>query len=121
MSLRAATAVSTTTTAASTSTPATTTYRPATVPEQEKDERRRRSGSFIPLEAAVQSTSPSKSSRLSRLFGAPPVSSAARVYRDVKGSAATNAASAATSAAAPSLSRSKGPVVIEHTLSLSDL
>lgn len=103
--------------ASTTSKAATTTYRPAAVSEQEKNERRR-SGSFIPLEPPVQPASPAKSSRLSRLFGAPPVSPAARVF---KGSAATNAASVADSAVASSLSRSKGPVVIEHTLSLSDL
>lgn len=113
-----------TTTSATTSSAPATTYRPAVVSEQEKDERRRRSGSFIPLEPAVKpaTASPSKSSRLSRLFGAPPVSSATPTYADVKDSFAAKAASTA-SAAASSLSRSKGPVVIEHshTLTLSDL
>lgn len=118
----------TTTTATSTamtasSAPATTS-RPAVVSDQEKDERRRRSGSFIPLESTGKpvTASPSKSSRLSRLFGAPPVSAATPTYADVKDSFAARAASAAT-AAVSSLSRSKGPVVIEHshTLTLSDL
>ncbi|KAF9133157.1 hypothetical protein BGX30_012399 [Mortierella sp. GBA39] len=121
----------TTTTTTTATTPATTassapaaTYRPAVVSEQGKDERRRRSGSFIPLEPAVKpaTASPSKSSRLSRLFGAPPVSAATSTYADVKDSFAARAASTA-SAAVSSLSRSKGPVVIEHshTLTLSDL
>lgn len=113
-----------TTTATTTPSAPATTYRLTAVPEQEKDERRRRSGSFIPLEPAVKpaAASPSNSSRLSRLFGAPPVSSATPTYADVKDSFAARAASAA-SAAASSLSRSKGPVVIEHshTLTLSDL
>ncbi|KAG0206371.1 hypothetical protein BGX33_007456 [Mortierella sp. NVP41] len=71
----------------------------------DKDERRRRSGSFIPLEPVK--ASPPKSSRLSRLFGAPPVSSASSVSGPTKELSV--------------LSRSKGPVVIEHTLSVNDL
>ncbi|KAF9537695.1 hypothetical protein EC957_007798 [Mortierella hygrophila] len=119
-----ATTTTATTAATTTSSAPVTTYRPAVVSEQGKDERRRRSGSFIPLEPAVKpaTASPSKSSRLSRLFGAPPVSAATTTYADVKDSFAARAASTA-SAAASSLSRSKGPVVIEHshTLTLSDL
>ncbi|KAG0278565.1 hypothetical protein BGZ95_003702 [Linnemannia exigua] len=117
-----ATAAGTTTsTIASTkSAPTLSTYRPVTASGQEKEERRRRSGSFIPLEPATKPTSsstlsPSKSSRLSRLFGAPPVSSATKLYGDVKDSGTTATASSS------SLARSKGPVVIEHTLTLSDL
>ncbi|KAF9128210.1 hypothetical protein BG015_004376 [Linnemannia schmuckeri] len=121
--LPAPTTTATATTAATTPSSAPATYRPVVTSEQEKDERRRRSGSFIPLEPAVKpAPSPSKSSRLSRIFGAPPVSTATPVYADAKDSFAARAASAA-SAAASSLSRSKGPVIIEHThtLTLSDL
>ncbi|KAG0061077.1 hypothetical protein BGZ89_011761 [Linnemannia elongata] len=125
--LPASTATTTTTatsTAMTASSAPATTSRPAVVSDQEKDERRRRSGSFIPLESTDKpvTASPSKSSRLSRLFGAPPVSAATPTYADVKDSFAARAASAAT-AAVSSFSRSKGPVVIEHshTLTLSDL
>ncbi|KAF9326628.1 hypothetical protein BGZ91_001847 [Linnemannia elongata] len=125
--LPAPTATTTTTitsTAMTASSAPATSSRPAVVSDQEKDERRRRSGSFIPLESTGKpvTASPSKSSRLSRLFGAPPVSAATPTYADVKDSFAARAASAAT-AAVSSLSRSKGPVVIEHshTLTLSDL
>ncbi|KAF8933727.1 hypothetical protein BGZ47_010742 [Haplosporangium gracile] len=117
------TTIATAATAAATPSSAPATYRPAVVSEHEKDERRRRSGSFIPLEPAVKpAPSPSKSSRLSRIFGAPPVSTETPVYADVKDSFAARTASA-VSAAASSLSRSKGPVIIEHThtLTLSDL
>ncbi|KAF9924204.1 hypothetical protein FBU30_005799 [Linnemannia zychae] len=93
-----------------TSIPSSSAYIPANVPSQEKDENRRRSGSFIPLDIG-SNLSPQKSSRLSKLFGAPPVSAAVRVYNDGKDSAATKS----------TLSRSKGPVVIQHTLTLSDL
>ncbi|KAF9899186.1 hypothetical protein EC991_009341 [Linnemannia zychae] len=110
-----ATTTITSTTPAAETAPPSTTYRATTALGQEKEERRRRSGSFISLEPAVKPTSSPKSSRLSRLFGAPPASSATRLYGDLKqsGEAATSSSS--------SLSRSKGPVVIEHTLTLSDL
>ncbi|KAG0199133.1 hypothetical protein BGX28_007542 [Mortierella sp. GBA30] len=86
---------------------------------QEKEENRRRSGSFIPLDLndppprpPVKSTPPETSRLSSRLFGMPPRSSSSNTMTGPP---------SRTNIAESTLSRSKGPVVIDHTLTLNDL
>ncbi|CAO3570288.1 unnamed protein product [Mortierella alpina] len=90
------------------------------VDRQEKEENRRRSGSFIPLDLNDPPPRPSAKSTLARhsrlsstLFGAP--------VRTSSSTLATEALSSRTSAVNSALGRSKGPTIINHTLSLHDL
>ncbi|KAF9352763.1 hypothetical protein BGX26_009456 [Mortierella sp. AD094] len=100
---------------------------------EHESEDRRRSGSFIPLDATEPSKtiSPSRTSRLSSgLFGATHYSSGKSLLNhNAHANANANAGIDIGAGvgvgfgvgSSSSLSRSRGPVVIEHTLTLSDL
>ncbi|KAF9935160.1 hypothetical protein BGZ67_003552 [Mortierella alpina] len=87
---------------------------------QEKEENRRRSGSFIPLDLndpppvpPAKSTLARHSRLSSKLFGAP--------VRTSSSTLATDSRLSRTSASGSALGRSKGPTIINHTLSVHDL
>ncbi|KAF9195118.1 hypothetical protein BGZ51_004545 [Haplosporangium sp. Z 767] len=119
-----------TSTSASTAKPATSTTEASTTAadvsraaNSEKDESRRRSGSFIPLDLPASAplhtsrTSLGKHSILpSKLFGQP-----LRSKATLSSVAIRATSSHPNTTTDPSLGRSKGPVVIEHMLKLGDL
>ncbi|KAG0249067.1 hypothetical protein BG011_009622 [Mortierella polycephala] len=114
---------STTRPAASTTEASTTAADVSRAANCEKDESRRRSGSFIPLD--LPASGPLHTSRISldkhsilssKLFGQPPRSKAT-----LSSAAVRTTSSHPDTAMDSSLGRSKGPMVIEHTLKLGDL